>query len=44
MKRTLVILSIVIATAVAFTSCAAGGRSQKGGCHLNQGYIGYGNR
>ncbi|MGB8191249.1 MAG: hypothetical protein WCF67_04975 [Chitinophagaceae bacterium] len=40
MKRTLLILTLVIAAAVSLTSCTA----QKGGCKASQGYVGYGGR
>lgn len=40
MKRTVLILALVIAAAATITSCTA----QKGGCKSSQGYVGYGNR
>ncbi|HYF31461.1 MAG TPA: hypothetical protein VD993_10115 [Chitinophagaceae bacterium] len=40
MKRTLIVLTLVLAVAATVTSCAA----QKGGCKSSQGYVGYGNR
>ncbi|WP_262711650.1 hypothetical protein [Niastella caeni] len=43
MKRTIVILALVIMASAAFTSCAAS-RGAKGGCKGTQGYIGYGSR
>ena len=42
MKRTLAIVTIVLFTAVTLGSCAAGARTSKSGCHVNQGYVGYG--
>ena len=45
MKRKLLILTLAISTTLALASCASGGRmSSRGGCHLNQGYVGYGGR
>ena len=38
MRKTIVILVIVMAVATAFTSCA----SSRGGCAMSQGYVGYG--
>ena len=40
MKRTIVILAIVVLASAAFTSCTA----TKGGCKGTQGYVGYGGR
>jgi len=40
MKRTIVILVMVILASAAFTSCTA----TKGGCRMTQGYVGYGSR
>ena len=40
MKKTLLIVTLVIAVAASITSCTA----QKGGCKSTQGYIGYGSR
>jgi len=44
MKRTIAILTLVVFTAVTLASCAAGARSSRSGCHVNQGYVGYGGR
>ena len=44
MKRKLLILTLAIATAVSLASCTSGSKMSKGGCHVNQGYIGYGGR
>ena len=43
MKRTLVILAMVILAGATITSCAAS-RGAKTGCKGTQGYIGYGHR
>jgi len=43
-KRKLLSLTLVIATIVALASCTAGSRMSRGGCHVNQGYVGYGSR
>lgn len=40
MKRTLLIIAVVLAAAVSITSCTA----QKGGCKSTAGYVGYGSR
>jgi len=44
MKRKLIILTLAISTTLALASCASTGRMSKGGCHVNQGYVGYGGR
>ncbi len=40
MKRTLVILALVILAGVTITSCTA----SKGGCAGSRGYVGYGSK
>lgn len=40
MKRTIIILALIVLASAAFTSCTA----TKGGCRSNQGYVGYGSR
>lgn len=41
MKRTIVIVAMVIFACAAITSCAA---TKGGGCRGTQGYVGYGSR
>lgn len=43
MKRTIVIVAMVILASAAITSCAAS-KGARGGCKGTQGYIGYGHR
>jgi hypothetical protein len=43
MKRTIVILAMVILAGAAITSCTAS-KGARGGCKGTQGYIGYGHR
>ena len=40
MKRTIVILIMILMAGAALTSCTA----TKGGCNGTQGYVGYGHR
>lgn len=44
MKRTLVILAMIIIAGATITSCAASRGAKGGGCKGTQGYIGYGHR
>jgi outer membrane murein-binding lipoprotein Lpp len=44
MKRKLLVLTLAIVTTLALASCASGSKMSRGGCHVNQGYIGYGGR
>jgi hypothetical protein len=44
MKRKLLILTLAIVSTIAVISCTSGSRMSRGGCHVNQGYIGYGGR
>jgi hypothetical protein len=44
MKRKLFVLTLVIASTLTLVSCTSGSKMSKGGCHMNQGYIGYGGR
>lgn len=38
MRKSILILALVITVAAVFTSCA----SSKGGCNMAKGYVGYG--
>lgn len=44
MRKTVLIIAIIVVASSIFTSCASYRSSGKSGCKATQGYVGYGSR